>query len=65
MIVIAAQLWLPGAQDWELYVPSADDRRRILRVLLTIGTAIQVGKGQRGLEVWPQLDGCARRGITR
>lgn len=46
-------------------MPSTDDRRRILRILLAIATAIQIGNGQRGLWVWPQLDGCAWGGITR
>ncbi len=45
-------------------MPSADGRRRILGILLAIATAIQSGNGQRGLWVWPQLDGCAWRGTT-
>lgn len=46
-------------------MPSADDRRRILGILLAIATAIQIGNGQRGLGVWPQPDGYAWGGITR
>ncbi|MDQ4092511.1 MAG: hypothetical protein M3143_03570 [Actinomycetota bacterium] len=49
----------------EIFVPFTHDKRHFPGILLVITTAIQYGNGQRGLWIWPQLDGCVWRGITR